>query len=336
MSARRIDLSVVVPVFNGAETIETVVSHVLRVFHEHSIEIVLVNDGSSDHSDLVCRTLANQFPGTIQFLNLARNFGEHHAVLAGLAVASGDAVAVLDDDGQHPAEEALRMWRILRTTGCDVIYGRYIEKQHSLFRNLGSRLNDVMATWLLRKPADLYLSSFKVMNRFLVDQILRYRGPFPYVDGLIFWTTRNIGQIDVQHRPRIAGSSGYTLRKLVQLWLNMFLGFSIAPLRFAAAIGLMTSFFSVLFLAAIVVDKLWINPGVPPGVPTILTCITFFSGVQLTILGFVGEYVGRSFLSQNGMPQYVIRESVSLQPGTGVASEADASTEASGRELAHA
>ncbi|MFO0979996.1 MAG: glycosyltransferase family 2 protein [Planctomycetaceae bacterium] len=313
MSARHIELSLVVPVYNGAETIETVVRHVLRVFHEHSIEIVLVNDGSGDHSDLVCRNLASHFPCTVQFLNLARNFGEHHAVLAGLAATSGDAVAVLDDDGQHPAEEALRLWRALKTTGCDAIYGRYIEKQHSLFRNLGSGLNDVMATWLLRKPSDLYLSSFKVMNRFLVDQILRYRGPFPYVDGLIFWTTRNIGQIDVQHRPRIAGRSGYTLRKLVGLWLNMFLGFSIAPLRVAAMLGLATSFFSILFLLAIVIDKLWISPGVPPGVPTILTCVTFFSGVQLTILGFVGEYVGRSFLTQNGMPQYVVREAVANQ-----------------------
>lgn len=310
MSARLIDLSFVVPVYNGAATINEVVRQIQRVFHDHSIEIVLVNDGSRDDSDLVCRSLASHSSGSIRFLNLARNFGEHHAVLAGLAVTRGEAVAVLDDDGQHPAEEALKLWRALKTTGCDVIYGRYIEKQHNLFRNLGSRFNDVMATWLLRKPADLYLSSFKVMNRFLVDQIVRYRGPFPYVDGLIFWTTRNIGQIDVTHRPRIAGRSGYTLCRLIRLWLNMFLGFSIAPLRVAAALGLATSFFSVLCLAAIVVDKLWINPGVPPGVPTILACITFFSGVQLTILGFVGEYVGRSFLTQNGMPQYVVREMI--------------------------
>lgn len=313
MSARLIEVSFVVPVYNGAETIEEVVRQIQRVFHDHSIEIVLVNDGSRDDSDLVCRSLASHSAGSIRFINLARNFGEHHAVLAGLSATTGEAVAVLDDDGQHPAEEALKLWRTLKTTGCDVIYGRYIEKQHSVFRNLGSRINDVMATWLLRKPADLYLSSFKVMNRFLVDQIVRYRGPFPYVDGLIFWTTRNIGQVDVTHRARIAGQSGYTLRKLIGLWLNMFLGFSIAPLRVAAALGLLTSVFSMLCLAAIVVDKLWINPGVPPGVPTILSCITFFSGVQLTILGFVGEYVGRSFLTQNGMPQYVVRDMVTVQ-----------------------
>lgn len=317
MSARLIELSFVIPVYNGAETIKDVVRQIQRVFHEQSIEIVLVNDGSGDDSDLVCKSLAIGSDGSIRFLNLARNFGEHHAVLAGLAATTGEAVAVLDDDGQHPAEEALKLWQALRMTGCDVIYGRYIEKQHSVFRNLGSRLNDVIATWLLRKPADLYLSSFKVMNRFLVDQIVRYRGPFPYVDGLIFWTTRNIGQIDVLHRPRVAGQSGYTLRKLIRLWLNMFLGFSIAPLRVAAALGLLTSLFSILCLAAIVIDKLWINPGVPPGVPTILACITFFSGVQLTILGFVGEYVGRSFLTQNGMPQYVVRDIVSVRSTTG-------------------
>lgn len=313
MSARPIDVSFVVPVFNGAVTIETVVQDVLRVFEEHSVEIILVNDGSGDHSDLMCRTLVNQFPGIVRFLNLARNFGEHHAVLAGLSVSGGDAVVVLDDDGQHPAEEAMRLWRGLKTTGCDVIYGRYLEKQHSLFRNLGSRLNDRMATWLLRKPADLYLSSFKVMNRFLVEQIVRYRGPFPYIDGLIFWSTRNIGQIDVQHRVRVAGTSGYTLRKLVRLWLNMFLGFSLAPLRMAAVLGLAITLFSAVFLAVTIVVEIGLPSGGSPGVLLLVACLAFFSGVQLTALGLVGEYVGRSFLTHNGMPQYVVREDVSLR-----------------------
>ncbi len=148
------------------------------------------------------------------------------------------------------------------------------------------------------------------MTRFVVNEVIRYRGPFPYIDGLIFRTTRRIGQLDVDHVPRAAGQSGYTFRKLVRLWLNMFLGFSIAPLRIAVMAGLLTSVLSVLLMLAVLVDKFWLNPDVPVGIPSVLVFITFFSGVQLTVLGMVGEYVGRVFLEQNGTPQYIIRETL--------------------------
>jgi undecaprenyl-phosphate 4-deoxy-4-formamido-L-arabinose transferase len=172
---------------------------------------------------------------------------------------------------------------------------------------LGSQLNDWMATWMLQKPKDIYLSSFKVMNRFVVDEVTRYRGPFPYIDGLIYRVTTNIGQIAVEHAARTHGQSGYTLRKMLGLWLNMFLGYSIAPLRTFVFLGLATSLISITLLIAIIVDKLWINPNIPHGIPTLIVSIAFFSGVQLVILGTVGEYVGRIFLEQNGRPQYIVR-----------------------------
>ncbi|MBL8815008.1 MAG: glycosyltransferase family 2 protein [Planctomyces sp.] len=305
-----IDISFVVPVYNGALTIGSVVSRILQTYANSSIEIVLVNDGSADTSTIVCRHLVHQYPQQVIFIDLARNFGEHNAVLAGLAQTRGRVVAVLDDDGQNPPEEVGRMWRLLEDEQLDVVYGHYRIKQHSWFRNLGSRLNDVLATRMLKKPAHLYLSSLKVMTRFVVNEVIRYRGPFPYIDGLIFRTTRRIGQLDVDHAPRVAGQSGYTLRKLVRLWLNMFLGFSIAPLRIAVMAGLLTSVLSVLLMLAVLVDRLWLNPDVPVGIPSVLVFITFFSGVQLTVLGMVGEYVGRVFLEQNGTPQYIIRETL--------------------------
>jgi len=307
-------LSFVIPVYNGSQTISAVVERIAQSFAGTVFEIILVNDGSADDSERACRELAHRHPGVVRFVHLARNFGEHNAVLAGLRSTAGQAVAILDDDGQNPPEEVWPLWEHLQATGCDVVYGRYREKRHSWFRNLGSRLNDRMATWLLKKPKDLYLSSFKVLDRFLVDEVIRYRGPFPYIDGLIFRSTRNIGQVEVEHRERIAGRSGYTLRRLVRLWLNMFLGFSIAPLRLSVVIGMGTSLFSLLLLVGIVIDKLWLNPGVPVGVPTVLTCIALFAGVQLIVLGMIGEYVGRIFLEQNGMPQYVVRYERSLPP----------------------
>jgi hypothetical protein len=195
----------------------------------------------------------------------------------------------------------------LKRKNYDVVYGHYIEKKHSRFRNLGSRFNDRIATLMLHKPKDLYLSSFKVMNRFLVNEIIKYRGPYPYTDGLIYRVTRNIGQIPVEHRASQSGSSRYTLRRLVRLWLNMFLNFSIKPLRISVYVGLLASCLSIIALVAILVDKLWITKNVTVGIPTVLGSVVFFSGIQLMILGLVGEYLGRLYLDQTGTPQFVVR-----------------------------
>ena len=302
-----IDLSFVIPVFNGSDTIATVVSRIHELYRDLHFEIVLVNDGSSDASEEVCAGLVDRHPGTVVLVNLARNFGEHNAVLAGLNEARGEFNAVLDDDGQNPPEEVRRLYDAAREENRDVVYGHYRVKYHGLLRNFGSAFNDRLATLLLKKPANLYLSSFKIINRFTVNEITSYRGAFPYVDGLILRTTSNVGQVDVEHRARTGGESNYTFRKLFLLWLNMFLNYSITPLRFSALLGVVTSFVSVLLLGAIVFDKLYINPEVTVGIPTVLLVVTFFAGVQLVILGTMGEYLGRLFLDHSKSPQFVVR-----------------------------
>ncbi len=301
------ELSLVIPVYNGSRTIGTLVEQTPKIFGSISFEIVLVNDGSEDESEMVCIQLAEKFPQNVTFVHLSRNFGEHSAVLAGFTEARGRYVAVLDDDGQNPPEEVVRMLDELKRKNYDVVYGHYIEKKHSWFRNLGSRFNDRIATLMLHKPKDLYLSSFKVMNRFLVNEITKYRGPYPYTDGLIYRVTRNIGQIPVEHRASLSGPSRYTFRRLVRLWLNMFLNFSIKPLRISVYVGLFASCLSIVALIAILIDKLWITPDLTVGIPTVLGSIVFFSGIQLMILGLVGEYLGRLYLDQTGTPQYVVR-----------------------------
>jgi hypothetical protein len=198
----------------------------------------------------------------------------------------------------------------LKRKSYDVVYGHYIEKKHSWFRNLGSRFTDRIATLMLHKPSDLYLSSFKVMNRFVVNEIIKYHGPYPYTDGLIYRVTRNIGQIPVEHRVSQSGPSRYTFRKLVRLWLNMFLNFSIKPLRLSIYVGLLTSCLSVVALVAILIDRLWITPNVTLGIPTVLGTIVLLAGIQLMILGLVGEYLGRLYLDHTGTPQYVIRYAI--------------------------
>ena len=301
------ELSLVIPVYNGSRTIGPLVEQTAKIFGSTSFEIVLVNDGSTDDSETVCAQLAEKFPQSVTFVHLSRNFGEHSAVLAGFTQARGRYVAVLDDDGQNPPEEIIRMLDELKRKNYDVVYGHYIEKKHSWFRNLGSRFNDRIATLMLHKPKDLYLSSFKVMNRFLVNEIIKYRGPYPYTDGLIYRVTRNIGQIPVEHRLSQSGQSRYTLRRLVRLWLNMFLNFSIQPLRISVYVGLLASCLSIVALVAILIDKLWITKNVTVGIPTVLGSVVFFAGIQLMILGLVGEYLGRLYLDHTGTPQYVVR-----------------------------
>src|SRR5437764_14574793 len=308
------ELSLVIPVYNGSRTIGPLVEQTAKIFGSTSFEIVLVNDGSEDDSERVCVKLAEKFPQNVTFVHLSRNFGEHSAVLAGFTRARGRYVAVLDDDSQNPPEEVIRMLEELKRKNYDVVYGHYIEKKHSTFRNFGSWFNDRIATIMLHKPKDLYLSSFKVMNRFLADEITKYRGPYPYTDGLIYRVTRNIGQIPVEHRVSQSGRSRYTLRRLVRLWLNMFLNFSIKPLRVSVYVGLLASCLSVVALIAILIDRLWITPDLTVGIPTVLGSVVFFSGVQLMILGLVGEYLGRLYLDQTGTPQYIVRYSIQAGP----------------------
>ncbi len=303
----RAQLSFVIPVYNGSRTIGAVVERILELYPDLRTEIVLVNDGSPDDSERVCRELQRVHPETVTFVHLARNFGEHNAVLAGLNHSNGDHVAILDDDGQNPPEEVRRMYDEIRSTGQDVVFGRYRVKHHSWLRNVGSGFNDRVANFMLNKPRGLYLSSFKVMNRFLVEEITRYTGAFPYIDGLILRTTSRLGQVDVEHRDREGARSNYPLRKLFLLWLNMFLNFSITPLRLSALLGTCTSLVSLVLMVAIVVDKLYLNPDLAVGIPTLLIIVVFFAGVQLVILGTIGEYLGRLFLDQSKCPQFVAR-----------------------------
>jgi undecaprenyl-phosphate 4-deoxy-4-formamido-L-arabinose transferase len=302
-----IELSFVIPVYNGSRSIGRVVDRIHELYADLHFEIVLINDGSQDDSERVCDDLVRRHPDTVTFLHLARNFGEHGAVLAGLNHVRGSYAAILDDDGQNPPKEVRRLYDEIRANGQDVVYGRYRVKRHGVVRNLGSRFNDRVANVMLKKPPDLYLSSFKILNRFTIDEITRYKGAFPYIDGLILRTTSNLGQVEVEHRSRDGAESGYTLRKLVRLWLNMFLNFSITPLRVSALLGTCASVVSLFLLVAIVIDRLYINPGVTLGIPTVLVVVVFFAGVQLVILGTMGEYLGRLFLDHSKAPQFVVR-----------------------------
>jgi undecaprenyl-phosphate 4-deoxy-4-formamido-L-arabinose transferase len=305
-SAPAFALSIVVPVYNGATSVPVLVEALARLDVPGGHEIVLVNDCSPDNSLDVCRALCRQNSVALTVVNLARNFGEHNAVMAGLSHARGEYIINMDDDLQNPPEEVVRLWRYAKDNACDVVYTYYADKQHAAWRNLGSRFTNWCADQLLDKPKGLYLSSFRCMSAFVARNILAHTGPFPYVDGLIMQVTQNIGRLQVQHLPRTEGHSNYTLRRLVRLFMSMFLNFSVMPLRIGTLTGFVMAGIGLLVFLVILIEAL--GGRTPQGYASVMAAILVLAGVQLIMLGLVGEYLGRLFLTVNRKPQFVVRD----------------------------
>jgi glycosyltransferase involved in cell wall biosynthesis len=307
MSSPAPALSVVVPVYNGAGSIGELVSALEGLSVPGGLEIVLVNDASPDDSFAVCRGLLARARVPIVLVDLARNFGEHNAVMAGLRHARGAHVVTMDDDLQNPPGEVLRLVRHAQETGVDVVYARPIDKQHPGWRNLGSRFTNRVADFLLDKPKGLYLSSFRCISAFAASQAAAYEGPFPYLDGLLLQVTQRVASLEVEHLPRARGRSNYTLRRLVRLWLNMFVNFSVMPLRFATFAGIGLFILGMFGAAWATISALFLEH-TPPGWASLTVAVMLLSGVQLLILGLLGEYLGRLYLTVNRRPQAVVRE----------------------------
>jgi undecaprenyl-phosphate 4-deoxy-4-formamido-L-arabinose transferase len=300
-------VSVVIPVYNAEETIARLVDEIIKELdNEYDLEIILVNDHSKDISEQVCIKLFEKYPTTIKFYSLAKNVGEHNAVMAGLNQITGEYAVIMDDDFQNPIQEVKKLIQYATQTEYDVVYTYYEKKEHSLFRNLGSLFNDRVANLMLGKPRDLYLSSFKIIKSELVDEVIKYDLPFPYIDGLILRSTENIGKFKVKHEARAAGKSGYTFSKLVSLWANMFINFSILPLRFATLLGFVFAGLGFLLGISAVIER-FTNPNLPQGYTFLFVFIAVISGVQLISVGILGEYIGRFFLGQSKRPQFIIK-----------------------------
>ncbi|MBY0425283.1 MAG: glycosyltransferase family 2 protein [Cytophagales bacterium] len=301
-------LSIVIPVYNGASSISNLVDTVLvELGGKYEVEIVLVNDGSKDNSERVCEELVKQYPKEVVFIGLRRNSGEHNAVICGLNYSTGDYVAIIDDDFQNPPSEILKLLDKCNQGDYDVVYSYYQVKRHSIFRNLGSSFNGCVATWLLKKPKGLYLSSFKLIKKELVEEIIDYKGPFPYIDGLILRLTSNIGTQLVQHNAREEGKSNYTLKKLISLYLNMFLNFSILPIRVFTILGMLIFCMGFVLSLVILYEKIFIG-NLPAGWAFLSVMLLMLTGTQFLFFGLIGEYLGKLFLSHNGAPQYVIKK----------------------------
>jgi len=305
-------LSFVIPCYCSEFTIGDVVKEIdstLSNQEQYTYEIILVNDCSPDNVFDKIKQLAER-DSNIKVVSLARNFGQHSALMAGYSICTGDIVISLDDDGQIPVNEVFSLIEKLNE-GYDVVYGSYKNKKHSIFRNMGSRINDLMSEYLMNKPKNLKVSSYFVTHRFIIDEMLKYKNSYPYLLGLVLRTTKNITSVYVNHRERESGSSGYTFKKLISLWVNGFTAFSVKPLRIATFLGCICALMGFVFGIYTIINKL-LNPSTPAGYSSMMAALLFIGGMIMLMLGLIGEYVGRIYISINNSPQYVIRETINV------------------------
>lgn len=303
-------ISFVIPCYRSEKTVKGVVEEVaaaMEAMAGYGYEVILVNDCSPDDTFSVIKELCAG-DHRIKGINLAKNFGQHAALMAGFRHVKGDIVVCLDDDGQTPANEVGKLLAKLEE-GADVVYAKYDHKQHSLFRNFGSKINELMTRFMLGKPKDLYLSSYFAARRFVINEVVRYENAYPYIIGLVLRATKSIVNVNVTHREREIGTSGYTFSKLLNLWVNGFTSFSVKPLRMATMMGGLFAAFGFIYAIYTIVKK-FVNPAVPVGFSSMMSAIMVIGGMLMLMLGLIGEYIGRIYVCMNNSPQYVIKETI--------------------------
>lgn len=303
----------VIPLYRSGSCVEALIARLETLRLPCAWELVLVDDGSPDDTVERARAQLNRSPLRGLLVRHARNYGEHAAVLTGYRHSRGAWVVNLDDDLQNPPEEALRLWQQACREDLDVVYGDYREKRHANWRNLGSRFANRTANWLLDLPERFYLSSFRCVSGPIARRVAEYQGPYPYIDGLLSQYTQRIGSLVVHHDSRFDGISNYNLRRLVRLWLTIFTSFSIMPLRLSSLLGLSLALIGLVTIVALVLQVLLFGSQVA-GWLSIISAILVFGGLQCLLIGVMGEYLGRIFLTVSHKPQSFVR-SIETIPG---------------------
>lgn len=303
------EISIVIPTFGGQETLRPLAERISDVLKDRAFEILFVHDCGPDDSWRVITDLAKGNEN-IRGINLRRNFGQHNAVLAGLNYVRGRIIITMDDDLQHSPNDIPALCTEVER-GHDVCYAKFETRKHALWKRLGSRINDYLARFLLGKPKDLYLSPYRCFNQAIRDELIKYKGPSVYLDGLILNLTNNITSVPVAHYERSTGTGHYSLRRSIRLLLQMATSGSIAPLRLAALLGVVMSFAGFVAALLLILQRFTIN-AMPIGWSSLIVTSLILGGVQLLALGVLGEYLGRLFLHVNARPQFVVSNMVNV------------------------
>lgn len=309
-------LSFVIPCYRSAETVGDVIERIEKTVESdgrYEYEIICVNDYSPDNTLEVLKKIASN-DKKVKVLSLSRNFGQHSALMAGYNYVTGDYVVCLDDDGQNPPEEMFKLIDKMEE-GYDLVSARYRHKKHNLFRRFGSKVSMMMSTYLVGKPKDLDLNSYCVVRRYVIDEVVKYHNAYPFVHGLMLRITRNIANVDIDHKDRSVGSSGYTLAKLLGLWMNGFTAFSEKPLRLASVVGMICALVGFIFGIYVIINKI-IHPHIAAGYSSMMAAIMFLCGIIMMLLGLLGEYIGRMYICLNNAPQFAIRERYNIETDT--------------------
>jgi glycosyltransferase involved in cell wall biosynthesis len=298
-----IQFSIIIPVFNGAKTIESIILSIEKELVGYSYETILINDGSKDDSKNICLGLSKKHKN-LRFIDLRKNFGEFNAVICGMQFVKGQYGVIIDDDFQNPPSEIIKLYQKAVNENLDVVYSYYESKKHNWFRNVGSNLVNYFTTYLLRKPKDLYLSSFKIIKKEVIEEIIKFKGPNPYIDALIFQITDSVGKQLVTHNERANGESNYSIRKLLSLFFAILFGYSMLPLRLTFLAGFSSIIFSLIYMLLYIFNIIndWGSP-----------IVIFMCGFILCAISLVGEYIGNTLMVINGKPQYIIKSNNSKE-----------------------
>lgn len=308
-------ISAVVPVYRSQAMLPELHRRLVAALEQigRPFEILLVEDCGGDDSWSVIEQLAAADP-RVRGLRLARNYGQHNALLCGIRAARGELVVTLDDDLQNPPEEIHRLLARL-DEGYDVVYGSPQAETHGFLRDQASRITKLALQGAMGVDSASKVSAFRVFRTRLRDAFAAYRSPSVNIDVLLTWGTTRFGSVLVRQDERAVGDSGYTLRKLINHAVNMMTGFSVLPLQVASVLGL--AFGSMGFLVLLyVLLRYLVDGSAVPGFPFLASIIAIFSGVQLFALGIFGEYLARMHFRSMERPPYALRSSTAAQGDT--------------------
>ena len=309
-------ISFIIPCYGSEKTVGIVIDEIdkkVKERKEYDYEIVAVNDQSPDNVWNVLKDIATKNK-KVKLINLAKNMNRPGALMAGMSKATGDYIVLMDDDGQCPMEN---LWDLIKPLeeGHDVSIAKYPQYKQSIFKSFGTVVNRKMTEVVIGKPKNLSFTNFSAMKSYIVEEIIKYKNPYPYMTGLLLRTTSDIVNVEMEERERIEGSTNFTLKKMLNLWINGFTAFSVKPLRISTVIGFVTAVIGFVYGLYIIIHKLFVHTIVVPGYSSTMAVMLFIGGIIMMMLGIIGEYIGRIYISINNSPQYVIKEMINMDKG---------------------